>query len=83
MYVGAPTLAVEILSPHNSYQARRAKLKSYMKYGVPMVWSIDPEEQTVTVYRPNADPIFFNRSQTISAEPELPGFTCPVADFFR
>jgi len=83
MYIGAPTLAVEILSPYTSNEARRAKLKSYLKYGVPVVWSIDPEEHTVTVYKPGADPVMFNRSHGISGEPELPGFQCAVADLFR
>jgi Uma2 family endonuclease len=50
---------------------------------VPLVWIVDPMDETVTVYRPNAEPVLFNRTQTLEGFAELPGFSCKVSKFFE
>ena len=47
----APDLCVEIRSPEERPKRMRAKLCEYFACGVRMVWFIDPEAQSVTVYR--------------------------------
>lgn len=83
MFDGPPVLAVEILSPSNTHQEVTDKVQDYLSVGVALVWVIDTDFRTVTVYRPDAEPVLFNRTQTLPADPVLPGFYCPVADLFR
>jgi len=45
----APELVVEVLSPANTRVERTEKLKDYESLGVPEVWVVSPEAQTVEV----------------------------------
>jgi Uma2 family endonuclease len=56
------------------------KIKEYLKNGVKVVWLADPEERTVSVYRPGGYSTTMAADQEIAGEPELPGFRCRVAD---
>ena len=51
--------------------------------GVNVVWVVNPKFRTVTIHRPGVDPIALDARDTLSGDPELPGFSSPVADFFR
>lgn len=80
---GAPVFAIEITSPSDRFEDLDEKVDEYLAHGVKLVWVINPRFRTVTVYRPDREPELFNIRQTISAEPELPGFTCAVAALFE
>jgi Uma2 family endonuclease len=45
----APELLVEVLSPANTRAQRAGKLRDYESLGVPEVWVVSPEAQTVEV----------------------------------
>jgi Uma2 family endonuclease len=45
----APELVVEVLSPANTRAERTEKLRDYESLGVPEVWVVSPEAQTVEV----------------------------------
>src|SRR5579864_2265577 len=45
----APQLIVEVLSPANTRAERTEKLKDYQSLGVPEVWVVSPEAQSVEV----------------------------------
>jgi Uma2 family endonuclease len=45
----APELVVEVLSPGNTRSERAEKLQDYESLGVPEVWVVSPEAQTVEV----------------------------------
>jgi Uma2 family endonuclease len=45
----APELLVEVLSPANTRAERSGKLKDYESLGVPEVWVVSPEAQTIEV----------------------------------
>jgi len=47
----APELIVEVLSPANTRAERAGKLQDYESLGVPEVWVVSPEAQTVEVLR--------------------------------
>lgn len=79
---GAPTLAVEILSPSNTQEEVTDKVREYLESGVALVWVVDPVFQTVQVYRPDGRPALFNADQELTGEPHLPGFRVPVARLF-
>ena len=44
---GAPTLAIEILSPSTAVVDRTTKRALYARYGVPWLWLVDPEAQSI------------------------------------
>lgn len=48
---GAPTLAVEILSPSTSSIDCSTKLQLYARYRVPYYWIVDPDTRAIDVYR--------------------------------
>jgi len=45
----APELVVEVLSPANTRAERTEKLSDYASLGVPEVWVVSPEAQTIEV----------------------------------
>jgi len=45
----APELVVEVLSPANTRAERAGKLRDYESLGVPEVWVVSPEAQTVEI----------------------------------
>ena len=44
--VDPPLLAIEVLSPDDSYSEVQAKSDDYLQMGVPMIWLIDPRSRT-------------------------------------
>ncbi len=80
---GVPTLVVEILSPYDVKKDVTEKVNDYLAAGVPLVWVIDPDYQSVTVHRPGQPVELFNTTQPLSADPHLPGFTVPVVSLFQ
>jgi Uma2 family endonuclease len=77
-----PDLAVEVLSPHDSLKEVGEKIGEFLECGVPLVWLVDPERQTVTVYRSLSQTEQLSSNDIISAEPILPGFSCSISRFF-
>jgi Uma2 family endonuclease len=61
----------------------RDKLREYFTRGVRMVWIVDPEDQTVTVYRSPDEGRLLHESTTLTGEDVIPAFSCPVAAFFE
>src|SRR6185436_13141473 len=45
-----PDLAVEVLSPNDRLSEVGQKIGEFLQCGVPVVWLVDPDHQTVTVY---------------------------------
>ncbi len=74
----APHFVAEIRSRSNSVEEQQAKMEEWIAYGVALGWLIDPFLRQVHVYRPNADPVVLEDPETVSGEPELPGFVFNV-----
>ncbi len=83
MYDVPPTVAIEVLSPSDTHENVTDKLLLYLSSGVPQAWIVDPDLEIVTIHRPDADPQLFSSRQTLTAEPELAGFSVPVAQLFH
>lgn len=80
---GIPVLAVEVLSPSDTQESIKSKMKTYRRAKVPIVWLIDTGDRTVTVYRLGAKPRLVDDTMELSGEPELPGFTVPAGRLFE
>jgi Uma2 family endonuclease len=48
---GVPDMTIEILSPSTTTGDRRVKFSLYERFGVPESWIVDPETETVQVFR--------------------------------
>jgi Uma2 family endonuclease len=77
-----PDFAVEVLSPDDRPSRVAQKIGEFLEFGVLLVWVVDPEAQTVTVYRSLSQTQQFAAKDTITADPVLPGFACLVSRFF-
>ncbi|HUR54737.1 MAG TPA: Uma2 family endonuclease, partial [Gemmataceae bacterium] len=77
-----PDLAVEVLSPGDRRTDVRAKIREYVFYSVPLVWLVDPEARTVTVYRGSMRGMELDDTMDLDGGDVLPGFSCKVSDFF-
>jgi Uma2 family endonuclease len=77
-----PRLAVEVLSPSDKAKQVNRKITDYLKSGVDLVWLIDPEDRTVTVYRRDRGPERVEENGELTGAEILPEFRCAVAVFF-
>ena len=48
---GAPTLAIEVLSPWSRHIDRRLKMRLYAKHGADWYWIVDGDALTIDAYR--------------------------------
>lgn len=77
-----PDLAVEVLSPDDRRARVRDKIREYLSNGVKVVWLVDPEARSVTVYAGSMRGIEHDGQDELVGGDVLPGFSCQVADLF-
>ena len=81
-FQGAPDLAVEIISPSNTFNEIHTKIVEYFDSGSKLVWVIHPDEESVLVYhKPQPDKLL-QRSDSLDGETIIPGFTVPLTELF-
>ncbi|MDZ8053209.1 MAG: Uma2 family endonuclease [Aulosira sp. ZfuVER01] len=67
----APDWTIEILSPDQSQTKVTKNILHCLKYETQMGWLIDPDEQTVFVYRPKQETEVFDRSDALLPTPSF------------
>jgi Uma2 family endonuclease len=77
-----PDLAVEILSKGNTPAEMARKREEYFNYGVRLLWLVDPDARSVTVYNSPDRSTILGEVDTLSGEDVLPGFALPLSPFF-
>ena len=77
-----PDIAIEVLSPGDRPGRVADKLAFYLRTGVPLTWIVDPEERTLTAYRPGEPPTVHSAPEVIGAEPVLRGLVLDLAELF-
>src|SRR5262245_7276660 len=75
-----PELVVEVLSKNDTMPAASRKVQDYLWAGVRLVWLVDPEGRTITVYQPGDAPVVLGENDTLTAEGTIPGFSLAVRD---
>ena len=78
-----PDLVVEILSPGDNPREVLTKVGIYLSNGVPMLLLVDPDEETVAVYRSLTNVKVLRGDDVWSGEEVIPGFRCLVKHFFK
>jgi Uma2 family endonuclease len=78
----APDLAVEVLSETNTREEMQRKLKDYFLAGVQLVWYVDPDDRSVSVYTAPDQSTRLREGRTLDGGAVLPGFAVPVRQLF-
>jgi Uma2 family endonuclease len=78
----APDLVVEVLSPSDRASEVVAKLEMYQEAGVPLIWLVDPDKETVTIIAAGQPTRVVKQGDTLDGGNVLPGFSVPVAEIF-
>lgn len=61
----------------------RIKMQEYIENGARLGWLIDPRWKRIEVYRPGQDVQVLENPQTVSGDPELPGFTRALGQIWQ
>jgi Uma2 family endonuclease len=79
--LGAPELAIEVVSPTDTVLRLKAKVDTYLANGSHSVWVVFPDSRSVMVYTSTS--VRELKADQAIEEPLLPGFSVPVSDFFE
>ena len=74
-----PDFVIELRSSSDTLTRLRDKMQEYIENGSLLGWLIDRKNRTVQVYRPDREPELLENPETVSGEPELPGFVLRLA----
>ena len=77
-----PDLAVEILSPSNTWEEMARKRREYFAGGAKLVWQADPATRSVEVFTAADASTTLDENASLDGGDVLPGFTLPIRDWF-
>ena len=69
-----PAFVIELRSHSDRLRTLRAKMQEYIENGAQLGWMIDPETQTVEVYRPGREPELLSGLESLAGEGPVDGF---------
>jgi Uma2 family endonuclease len=78
-----PFFLIEVKSPSDRLKKLQEKMDEYIANGARLGWLIIPEEKQVHVYRPGQPVQVLDNPQTVSGDPELPGFVLDLDPVWR
>ncbi|MDQ3828898.1 MAG: Uma2 family endonuclease [Candidatus Tectomicrobia bacterium] len=79
---GAPDLAVEVVSPSDTYTDVQEKVFDWLEAGARMVIVVMPRRRAVAVYRSLTDIVMLTENNALEGSDVVPGWTMPVRDLF-
>ncbi|MBC8142966.1 MAG: Uma2 family endonuclease [Armatimonadetes bacterium] len=77
-----PDFAIELTSPSDSLEETKDKMQEYLDNGLRLGILIHPPTREVWVYRPDTAPAHYTDPDTVSCEPEMPGFILNTQKIF-
>jgi Uma2 family endonuclease len=81
-FPGAPDLAVEVISPSDTYSEVEEKVEAWLHGGCRMVVVVNPRNRTLKVYRTQTDLAILSVDDSFEGGDLLPGFQLPVSRIF-
>ena len=78
----APDLAVEIVSPNETADEVRSKVRDFLAAGTPLVWTIYPRTSEVVAHTADGWARTYSRDDVLEPLDVLPGFSCKVVELF-
>lgn len=77
-----PDLVVEIKSQSDRINTLEKKVKKFLELGAVVGILIDPDESTVTVYRPASEPIVLSNENILTIPELFPGWELPISELW-
>ncbi|WP_333306903.1 MULTISPECIES: Uma2 family endonuclease [unclassified Microcoleus] len=77
-----PDLVVEIKSQSDRIKPLEKKIKNFIELGAQVGILIDPDEETVTVYRQEGEPIVLGNEDILTVAELFPGWELPIAELW-
>ena len=81
-WLGAPDLAVEVISPGDSFADVEDKVFDWLDAGCGMVVVANPPKRTATVYRSRTDILVLTEADELDGGDVVPGWRLPVREIF-
>jgi Uma2 family endonuclease len=79
---GAPDLAVEVVSPGDTFAKVEAKVARWLAAGCRMVVVVNPERRAATVYRSLNEVRLLTENDALEGGDVVPGWTLPLRELF-
>lgn len=79
--VGAPDLAVEVVSTYDTAAYLQRKVQEYLAAGTRLVWVVYPDQTQIVVHTPQIARTL-TAADTLDGGDVLPGFSAAIADIF-
>lgn len=80
---GPPTLAVEVVSPGDTWREVEDKVQLYLEVGVKVVWIVSEEDARIHVRTPDGQHKIYERPDVLDGGELLPGFQMPLSEVFE
>ncbi len=77
-----PDLVVEVRDQYDSPEEMTQRIKDYFRAGVPVVWVVDCESETVSIVRAEGDTSILRGNDVLRAPDLMPVLDVPVARLF-
>jgi Uma2 family endonuclease len=81
-FEGSPDLAIEVMSPSDTWSEVNQKVDGWLAGGCRSCWVVDPKTQSITIYGAANAVLRLKAGDQLTDEPVLPGFIMPVAEAF-
>ena len=78
----SPDLAVEVVSPGDTYSEVNEKVEDWLGAGTRAVWVVDPRRRVVTIYRSLTGVTRLSGVDELDGGDVVPGFRCKVSEIF-
>jgi Uma2 family endonuclease len=82
-FLGAPELAVEVISPSESAVDVERKVELFLAHGGQVVWVIYPKSRTVRAFLADGSASLHGLTDSLTLPGILPGWTLPVPTLFE
>jgi Uma2 family endonuclease len=78
-----PDFVIELRSRTDQLSLLQDKMREYMENGVRLGWLIDPQDRSVYIYRPSKPVQHLQYPESVSGDPELPGFRLELGPIWK
>jgi len=80
--VGAPDLAIEVISPSETAAGLNRKIGQYLRAGATAVWALYTDTRSIMAHRRNGEIRELTAGQVLQEPDLLPGLSLPVEKIF-
>ncbi|MGI9091182.1 MAG: Uma2 family endonuclease [Gemmatimonadaceae bacterium] len=79
----APDLAIEVISPGNTFGEIQDKIEEYISAGTKLIWIVYPKQKMVQIYRRDNLINILREDDTLDGEDVLPNFKLKLSEIFN